>query len=364
MNTASSRARRAAARGQEVPRAVVVEVRAENVTFMAGSIAYNAFLSLLPFLLLALFVVTTVGGDALASRVVESLVATITPVSAASGESARSIADVLLLAATNATESAGLSLLSIAALVWGTLRIFRGLDQAFSDIYESESANSFLDQVVDAVAVFGAIGLALFAVTLADTVLEVPSLGTAGVVARPILSAVAVAVALLPMYYVFPDEDVTLREVLPGTLVAGVGWTLLSVGFQLYAASTSNTDYGIVGVIILLITWLYFGGLVLLLGAAVNAVLAGRSADVGDVAWEAAPGGDPAGNDAPFVAPLEDLQGAVDDATEVRIGSGDTTVEVPPPHETSVTVTTVERPAILGGNRESGTVLLRWDSRE
>jgi membrane protein len=364
MNTGSSRARRAAARGQAVLRAVVVEVRAENVTFMAGSIAYNAFLSLLPFLLLALFVVTTVGGDALASRVVESLVATITPVSAASGESARSIADVLLLAATNATESAGLSLLSVAALVWGALRIFRGLDHAFSEIYESERANSFLDELVDAVAVFGAIGLALFAVTLAGSFLEVPSFGNAGVVVRPILSAFAVAVALLPMYYVFPDEDVTLREVLPGTLVAGVGWTLLSVGFQLYAASTTNTSYGIVGVIILLITWLYFGGLVLLLGAAVNAVLAGRSEDVGDIAWRDSPGGDPAVNDAPFVAPLSDFDGSIESATAVRIESGDTSVELPPPDEARVTVTTVERPAILGGNRESGAVVLRWDSRE
>ncbi|PSQ40527.1 hypothetical protein BRD07_07110 [Halobacteriales archaeon QS_9_68_42] len=344
MSAESSRARRAVARGKELGRAVVIEVRSENITFMAGSIAYHAFVSLLPFLLLVLFLLTTVGSEALAARVVDSLVANITPSSAASGDSARSIADVLVLAAENATENAGLSVLSVAALIWGTLRIFRGLDQAFSDIYESETANTFFDQLVDAVAVFGAIALALFVVTFADTVVEVPSFGTADAVVRPVLSALAVGAALLPMFHVFPDEDVTLREVVPGTLVAGAGWTLLGVGFQLYAV-------------------LYFGGLVLLFGAAVNAVLAGRSEDVGDIAWEQAPGGDPGENDAAFVGPLEDLEGALEDC-EVRIESGDATVELPPPDEATVTVTTVERPGILGGSRESGEVRLRWDSRE
>ena len=363
MSAKSSRARRAVARGKELGRAVVIEVRSENITFMAGSIAYHAFVSLLPFLLLVLFLLTSVASEALAARVVDSLVANITPSSAAFGDSARSIADVLVLAAENATENAGLSVLSVAALVWGTLRIFRGLDQAFSDIYESEATNTFLDQLVDAVAVFGAIALALFVVTFADTVVEVPSFGTADAVVRPVLSILAVGAALLPMFYVFPDEDVTLREVVPGALVAGAGWTLLRFGFQLYAVSTSKTAYGIVGVIILLITWLYFGGLVLLFGAAVNAVLAGRSEDVGDIAWEQAPGGDPSENDAAFVGPLEDLEGALEDR-EVRIESGDATVELPPPDEASVTVTTVERPGILGGSRESGEVRLRWDSRE
>ena len=363
MSAQSSRAGRAVARGKELGRTVVVEVRSENITFMAGSIAYHAFVSLLPFLLLALFLLTAVGSEALATRVIEAFVANITPTSAESGDPARSIAGVLVLAARNATESAGLSVLSVAALVWGTLRIFRGLDQAFSDIYESEAANPFLDQLVDAATVFGTIAVALFTITLAESFVGIPSFGAADVVVRPVLSVLAVGAALLPMFYVFPDEDVSLREVMPGALVAGAGWTLLSFGFQLYAVSTSKTAYGIVGVIILFITWLYFGGLVLLFGAAVNAVLAGRSEDVEDIAWEQAPGGDPDENDAAFVGPLEDLEGALEDC-EVRIESGDATVELPPPDEVGVTVTTVERPGVLGGSHESGEIVLHWDSRE
>jgi len=100
-----------------------------------------------------------------------------------------------------------------------------------------------------------------------------------------------------------------------------------------------------------------------LFGAAINAVLSGHSEDVADIAWEQAPGCDPTENDATFVAPLEDLEGSFDDGTEVRIDSGDGTVELPPPEEARVTVTTVDHPNVLGGSRESGEIVLRWDSR-
>lgn len=360
----TTRGRRAATRTREVTAAVVREVRAENVTFMAGSVAYHAFVSLLPFLLLTLFLLTRLGGEELATTVVEALARNLTPASDASGGPADSLASLLVEAARNATRSAGLSVVSLVALVWGVLRVFRGLDQAFSDIYESESRNTFLDQIVDGVVVFGAIGLALFAVTLADAFFVVPSVGAADVLVGPLLSVVAIAVALLPMYYVFPDEAVTLREIVPGAVVAAVGWTLLSYTFRLYATTSSSSEYGIVGVVILLVTWLYFGGLTLLVGAAVNAVLAGRSDDVTDIAWG---GTDPAANDADFVAPLEELQRTVDrraPEAEVTVTVGGESVTLPAPGEATVTVSTTERPALLGGNRERGSVVLRWDSRD
>jgi membrane protein len=52
--------------------------------------------------------------------------------------------------------------------------------------------------------------------------------------------------------------------------------------FRVYAGRTGQFDvYGVLGVVILLVTWYYLGSMALLLGAAVNAVLAGRTADTG-----------------------------------------------------------------------------------
>jgi membrane protein len=52
-------------RAVTVLRALVHEIRAERVTFMAGSIAYHAFVSLLPLLLLVLAAISAVGSTSL-----------------------------------------------------------------------------------------------------------------------------------------------------------------------------------------------------------------------------------------------------------------------------------------------------------
>lgn len=52
-------------RAKTLIRAIVHEVQTERIMFMAGTIAYNAFLSLLPLLFLLLAIVSAVGGTAL-----------------------------------------------------------------------------------------------------------------------------------------------------------------------------------------------------------------------------------------------------------------------------------------------------------
>ncbi|WP_254823318.1 YihY/virulence factor BrkB family protein [Haloglomus halophilum] len=356
-------------RARTVVEAIITEVRAENVTFMAGSIAYHAFVSLVPFLLLVLFLISQVGDDALAESFLRAIAANLTPVGAAQDEGVvGQFTQVLLDAATSGTQNASISALSFAALIWGTLRIFRGLDQAFSDIYESESLNTFADQMIDGVIVFGALGIALFVVSAAERFIGVPTLGEADTVVRPLLSVLSIGIALFPMYYIFPDEDVTVREVIPGALAAAAGWTALSAVFRYYVAASSTSSYGIVGVIILLITWLYFGGLILLVGASINAVLSGRSEDVENIAWGAEPGTHHSYNDDDFVEPLRELEEALEVAEaegydEVRVAIDDREVTLPRPDEASVTVKTVDRPRLLGGDRETGRVLFQWDSR-
>ncbi len=255
-------------RTTSVLRAVFTEFREKNISFMAGSIAYSAFVSLLPLLLLALIVASAVGGQAFADRVIEMTRQYLTP--AAQG--------LVSSALTNASGQVGLSVIGLAALLWSVLKVFRGLDVAFSSLYHSGGKNGILDQVQDGVIVLVGIAVAVVAMIGAGALVaflpEVPFIGALSTV----LLIVALALAFLPIYYVFPDTDVSVRDVLPGTVVAAVGWTLLQWGFQLYVSfSSTNELYGALGGVILLVTWLYFGSLVLLIGAAVNVVLEGRS---------------------------------------------------------------------------------------
>ena len=258
-------------RTEEVLRAIVREARAEKLTFMAGSIAYHAFVSLLPALVLLIAVSSSLGLS------LESGVRSLTEALLT-----RTISEELLGQVTSTNRSTGLSIVGLAVLVWGSLRIFRGLDTAFSDIYESEAANTFVDQLAD-----GALVLATFAVAIVAAIYvqsRFPITGGGPVVALVggVVTVVGLTAAFLPMYYVFPDADVSVVEVLPGVLVASVGLTLFALLFKVYVSVSGKGQetQSLVAVVVLLLTWLYFSSLVILLGVAVNAVLSNRSRDV------------------------------------------------------------------------------------
>lgn len=250
---------------------VVTAVREENVPFMAGSIAYQAFVSLVPLLVLAVFLVSLVSDRRLAARIVGFFRATFSPAVAAAIERAIS----------GQTGSVRASLIGLVTLLWGTFKVFRGLDTAFSEIYGTSGSNSLPDQVVDGVVVLAALGGALVATVLATTAFAALSLPYLGVL-TPLLLVVGLVVAFVPMYWRFPDADASLRTTLPGVAVAALGWMTLQALFQAYVALAGASDAaGFVGAALLLLTWLYLGGLVLLLGAVVNAVVAGQAPRAG-----------------------------------------------------------------------------------
>ncbi|MFC6863511.1 YihY/virulence factor BrkB family protein [Halomicroarcula sp. GCM10025817] len=251
------------ARALAVSRDLVDTVRTEQISFLAASIAYYMFVSVIPLLLLGLVVGSLVGGEAFAARVVGAVASALTP--AAQG--------LLESALTSGVGRGGATVVGLAVLLWGALKMFRGLDLAFARIYGSVQSHSFVDQLRDALAALLGIGLALAGLGAVASLGALFGLQLAfgGLLLVPVL-----AVAFFPLYYVFPDEEMTVREAAPGALLAAVGWTVLGTAFGVYAAQADAFQlYGVVGGVLLLVTWFYFGGQILLVGAALNAVLAG-----------------------------------------------------------------------------------------
>ena len=249
-----------------VLRTVVERVREQNLTFLAGSLAYNAFVSLIPLLLLLLLAVGSVGNEMVAARVSGLTEAYLT---AGAQTEIRAAVD-------NAGGEVGLSVTGVLVLLWGALKLFRGLDTAFAEVYATEYDSSLFKQFRDGLVALVALGLSLVALTLAGAAfayLRIPLLH----VLNPLFLLAGLSLAFLPLYYVFPDVEMTVREALPGAVVAAGGWAILEVGFQVYAANAGRYEaYGVIGGVLLLLTWLYFGGFVLLVGAAVNAVIRER----------------------------------------------------------------------------------------
>ncbi|MFC7018796.1 MULTISPECIES: YihY/virulence factor BrkB family protein [Haloarcula] len=254
------------ARVAEILRAIVHEVRTEKLTFLAGSIAYHAFLSILPLLLLLLTIVQRTENVALSDSIVRIMEAVLTE--QASGVIQQGLAEA----------DASVSVLGVAFLVWGALRIFRGLDTAFSDIYESEAENSFADQIGDGLLLLVTVALAVVATSLLGRLVALDGGGPGLALARVAATVLGLFVVFYPMYYVFPDLDVGVVEVVPGAAFAAVGVTVAQALFTTFKAG--GTGGNIIASILVLLTWLYVIGLVVLLGAAINAVLSNRSNDV------------------------------------------------------------------------------------
>lgn len=239
----------------------------KNVSFMAAAIAYHAFISLAPMLLLLFLLFTTVGVG-VENDVFRAAIAWLPG----------PIAEVVTALLQGGGNGAGASIVGLLVLVWGSLKIFRGLDTAFSEIYESVDTNSLADKFRDGFVVLVALAVALVAMVSSSIVLGALTQSIPfSEWLTPVALLAGLVVAFFPIYYIFPDVEVGARDVLPGVVVAAVGWGALQGLFQLYLSVADPSAGNFFGGIIVVVTYLYFSALVLLLGAVVNAVSGAHS---------------------------------------------------------------------------------------
>jgi len=122
------------------------------------------------------------------------------------------------------------------------------------------------------------VAVAILSASALGSVLPETGSGPLWTVASGLVRAAGLFVVFYPMYYIFPDTDVSPLEVVPGVAFAAIGLTVAQVLFT--AFKSGSTGGNIIASILVLLSWLYIIGLVILLGAAINAVLSNRSADV------------------------------------------------------------------------------------
>lgn len=92
---------------------------------------------------------------------------------------------------------------------------------------------------------------------------------------------VALMVAAGVSYYLLPDVKQRFKFITPGSVVGTSVWVLASWGLGLYVShfSSYNVAYGSIGGVIVLLTWLYISGFILLIGGEVNAIIEDASPD-------------------------------------------------------------------------------------
>ncbi|SEG47251.1 membrane protein [Bryocella elongata] len=110
---------------------------------------------------------------------------------------------------------------------------------------------------------------------------------TAIVLIHTVATVVALALLMLlfaVIYYFAPDlKNKVWRWLTPGAALGISGWLLTSIGLRIYLHyfDTYSLTYGSLGAVIVLLTWFYLSGLMLLLGAEVNSEIEAAVAERG-----------------------------------------------------------------------------------
>jgi membrane protein len=172
----------------------------------------------------------------------------------------------------------------ILAALWGAWSGASDLIAALNVAYREEEARTFLRRSWDALVVAVAAGLfmllafaliALLPIILARLQLS-PTLHTVMSFARwPALAMLCIA-ALAMLYRFAPCRRAAKwRWVSPGAAVATVLWLMSATGFSFYVSHfpSYNQTLGLLGTIMMLLTWSYMTAFAVLLGAELNAEL-------------------------------------------------------------------------------------------
>jgi membrane protein len=252
----------------------------------AAALAFAALLAMFPMILGALSIIGLAIRDPVTEARFQGLVLQLFPGSA-QPELQRAIHGV--------KQSAGwFGLVSVCGLVWSASGIFATMEFALTQIFGTKQRDLLRQKLmgfVMMIVLVVALGITVAANAAAAYLSTyVPYAWVLGFV----IGAAVMIVLLVLLYRFVPNRKFTLREVLPGAVLAGVLIEALSLGFPLYArfAGSFNAYGAQFGLFFVLATWLYLLSQLLLLGAVYNRFRLGRPATNGLVASPAEQSGE------------------------------------------------------------------------
>jgi membrane protein len=257
---------------------VVTAYSASKASNYAAALAFAAFLAMFPMILGVLSIIGLAIRDPSTEARFQSLVLQLFPGSAQ---------PELQSAIHGVRQSAGwFGLVSLGGFVWSASRIFATMEFALTQVFGTKQRGMLRQKLM------GLVMMMLLVVALGITVAAnfaagylspyIPYAWVPGVVI-----GAAVMVALLVLLYRFvPNHTLSLGQVLPGAVVAGMLIEALSLGFPLYArfAGSFNAYGAQFGLFFVLATWLYLLSQLLLLGAVYNQFQLSRQGTKGLIA--------------------------------------------------------------------------------
>ena len=279
----------------ELLKRTLKETRADNGLGLGAQLAYYFFLALFPALLFMVALAGVFVSPEIISRVVELMRGAVPP----------DVIDIIRDQLTSLTqgEQGGIMTFGAVAALWSSSAAMVALIDALNRAYDVGDGRPWWKQRLVAmqltlgVAAFIliAFGLVVAGPQLAESLAGRFGLGSAfewtwKILQWPLVFAL-IAAAFGLIYYFAPDVDQDFVFLTPGSVLAAALWLLGSLAFRAYVVNfgSYNETYGAIGAVMVLLTWLYISGLVVIVGAEMNAEIE-HASEHGKAAGEKQPG--------------------------------------------------------------------------
>jgi membrane protein len=262
-------------------KATVQEFQRDDAMGLAAQLAFFLILALFPFILVLVSLMGLVGNPELASKVL-GYFRQVMP-----EEAYKLIRTYTGDVISGKRPAPYLFSFSILFTLWTASGAFAALISALNRAYDVQETRPFWK--VRGIAILMTLGLSVLILVgvlllivgepIGQAIAEIFGLGELfelvwNIVRWPVaLFFMVFTVALL--YYFAPDVDQPFRWITPGGLIGVLLWVIASAAFSFYVNNfgTYNKTYGSIGVVIILLLYLYISSLTILFGAELNATL-------------------------------------------------------------------------------------------
>ena len=251
-------------------RALVRKFFADRGTHLAAMVAYFALLSFVPLTFLALsllgLVHRAVASDFLVKELSRAFPTT-------------SLTQILSLVHRVQDNATTLGIVGGVALIWSALSLFSALESAFNIVYGRPNRSFLHGKGIAAIVMVATITTLFVSLVIGALGVEVVKRYAPGFVGNSIagyilsiaVSLLGVFVFVLAAYRLLTNADVTVRDVLPGAVLAAV---VLEASFQIVPIFVRLADVNpvlrVLGGPVILLLWLYVMANVIVFGAELN----------------------------------------------------------------------------------------------
>jgi membrane protein len=264
----------------------------DNCLGMAAQLAYYFLFALFPTLLMVMAI-----ADIFAADVIQMLTGLggFVP-----GEALNLVTEQL--GKMSEGERGGLLTFGMLTALWSSSAAMTAIIDTLNTAYDIEEGRPWWK--VRLIAITLTVGISVFIVvafalvvagpTVAERLADRLYLGAAfewtwKILQWPLVFAL-VSGGIAVVYYYAPDADQDWVWLTPGSIAATTMWLLASLGFKYYIANVGGYEsYGVIGGVMVLMLWFYLSGLVILLGAEMNAEIE-HASEYGKAEGEKVPG--------------------------------------------------------------------------